>query len=155
MAVEIERKFLVRNETWREQVEEETRILQGYLTQGGGATVRVRVKGDLAYLTIKGATSGISRLELEYRIPVEDAERMLRELAVSAVIEKTRYRVRCGHHLWDLDVFAGENTGLVLAEIELESEDAGFERPDWAGEEVSDDPRYFNARLALHPYRTW
>ncbi|MBK1722853.1 CYTH domain-containing protein [Thiocystis violacea] len=155
MAVEIERKFLVCSDSWRAAVEEETHILQGYLAEGSAATVRVRVRGDLAYLTIKGATQGISRLEFEYRIPVEDAEIMLRELAVSPVIEKVRYRVRRGRHLWDLDVFAGENAGLVMAEIELDAEEADFERPDWAGEEVSGDPRYFNVNLAQLPYRRW
>lgn len=155
MAVEIERKFLVRNDSWRSGVEEETRILQGYLADGPRATVRVRVKGDLAYLTVKGATSGISRTELEYRIPLEDAEVMLRELARPPLIEKTRFKVRHGRHLWDLDVFAGDNAGLVLAEIELDSEEADFERPPWAGDEVSDDPRYFNVNLAQHPYRRW
>lgn len=155
MPVEIERKFLVRNDGWRADVEEETRILQGYLADGPLATVRARIKGDLAYLTIKGATSGISRSEYEYRIPVEDAEAMLREMAISSVIEKVRYRVRVGRQIWDLDVFAGENQGLVMAEIELDAEDADFQLPDWAGEEVSDDPRYFNAALAKHPYTRW
>ena len=153
MAVEIERKFLVCNDTWRADLVSETRLLQGYLTQGPGPTVRVRISGELAYLTLKGATNGVSRLEFEYPIPVADARTLLRELAVSPLIEKTRYRVRSGADVWDLDVFAGENAGLVLAEIELPSEDAPFERPDWLGEEVSDDPRYFNASLARHPFQ--
>lgn len=155
MAVEIERKFLVRNENWRSSVEDARPIQQGYLADGGQTTVRVRRYGDLAYLTLKGASSGISRLEFEYRIPLADAEVMLRELAGTSLIEKTRYRVRCGDHVWDLDVFEGDNAGLVLAEVELDAEDAEFERPDWAGEEVSDDPRYFNASLARHPYQSW
>ncbi len=155
MGVEIERKFLVARETWRASVEGETRILQGYLAEGQRSTVRARIRGDAAYLTIKGATSGISRLEFEYPIPVADAEILLRELAVSPLIEKVRYRVRCGHHVWDLDVFSGANAGLVLAEIELDAENAAFERPDWVGEEVSVDPRYFNVNLARHPYSRW
>ncbi|NEX22231.1 CYTH domain-containing protein [Thiorhodococcus mannitoliphagus] len=155
MPLEIERKFLVCGDGWRAGVEAQGRILQGYLADGPRATVRARIKGELAYLTIKGASSGISRSEFEYRIPVEDAEAMLREMAVSAVIEKVRYRVRVGTHLWDLDVFEGENLGLVMAEIELEAEDADFQLPDWAGEEVSKDPRYFNAALAKHPYSRW
>lgn len=155
MGVEIERKFLVARDTWWAGVEGETRILQGYLAEGGRATVRARIRGDAAYLTLKGPTSGISRLEFEYPIPVADAEILLRELAVSPLIEKVRYRVRAGRHVWDLDVFAGANAGLVLAEVELEAEDADFERPDWAGEEVSDDPRYFNVNLARHPYGHW
>ncbi len=154
MAVEIERKFLVCKETWRSSVEEESPIQQGYLADGA-TTVRVRRYGELAYLTIKGPSSGISRLEFEYRIPLADAEVMLAELAVASVIEKTRYRVRCGSHVWDLDVFEGENAGLVLAEVELDAEDADFERPDWAGEEVSDDPRYYNASLSQNPYQSW
>ena len=155
MPLEIERKFLVVNDRWRANVEDETRLLQGYLAEGARATVRARIRGDRAYLTIKGATRGITRLEFEYPIPVADAEMLLRELAVSPLIEKTRYRVRQGGHVWDLDVFAGENAGLVLAELELESEEAVFERPDWAGQEVSDDPRYFNVNLARHPYGRW
>ena len=155
MAIEIERKFLVVGDGWRDQVEDETRLVQGYLTEDARTTVRVRIRGETAWLTLKGATQGISRLEFEYPIPVADAETLLRELAVSPLIEKTRYRVRHGGHLWELDVFAGANAGLVLAELELERVDEVFERPDWLGAEVSDDPRYFNANLARHPYGAW
>ena len=155
MAVEIERKFLVVGEGWRDQVEDETRLVQGYLNRDARTTVRVRIHGETAWLTLKGKTQGISRLEFEYPIPVEDAETLLRELAVSPLIEKTRYRVRHGGRLWELDVFAGANAGLVLAELELETVDEHFERPDWLGAEVSDDPRYFNVNLARHPYRDW
>ena len=155
MAVEIERKFLVKNDSWRSNVESQARVIQGYLASGTSATVRVRVKGLAAYLTIKGATSGISRAEYEYPIPVEDARAMLRDVALCPPIEKTRYRVRVGGHLWDLDLFAGENEGLVRAEVELGSEHVAFEMPGWAGEEVSGDPRYYNSYLARHPYRHW
>jgi len=155
MAVEIERKFLVRGASWRDRVLSETRLLQGYLSADPGLTVRARIRGETAFLTLKGRTRGISRAEFEYPIPVADAEAMLRDLAVSPLIEKTRFRVACGDHVWDLDVFAGENAGLVLAEIELESEDAPFEHPDWLGEEVSDDPRYYNVNLASHPFGRW
>lgn len=155
MAVEIERKYLVTGDSWRAAVESQSRIMQGYLSEGGRATVRARVKGDKAFLTIKGATTGISRSEYEYEIPVADAEQMLAELAVSSVIDKTRYGVRQGNHVWDLDVFAGDNVGLVMAEVELGSEDEAFEMPDWAGEEVSGDGRYFNSNLASHPFKTW
>ncbi|MCK7578508.1 MAG: CYTH domain-containing protein [Chromatiales bacterium] len=155
MAVEIERKFLVVGEGWRDQVEDETRLVQGYLNQDARTTVRVRIHGETAWLTLKGKTQGISRLEFEYPIPVEDAETLLRELAVSPLIEKTRYRVRHGGRLWELDVFAGANAGLVLAELELETVDEHVERPDWLGTEVSDDPRYFNVNLARNPYRDW
>jgi len=155
MALEIERKFLVTNESWRSGVESEARILQGYLASGDNATVRVRVKGDAAYLTVKGASSGISRMEYEYPIPFEDAQAMLRDLALFPVVDKIRYRVRAGSHLWDLDLFAGENQGLVMAEVELSSEDEPFDRPGWAGEEVTADGRYYNVNLARHPYRHW
>ncbi len=155
MGVEIERKFLVVGEGWRDQVEDETRLVQGYLTEDARTTVRVRIHGETARLTLKGASRGISRLEFEYPIPVEDAETLLRELAVSPLVEKTRYRVPHAGHVWELDVFAGANAGLVLAELELTTVDEAFERPDWLGAEVSDDPRYFNVNLARHPYRDW
>ncbi|MFZ0789270.1 MAG: CYTH domain-containing protein [Chromatiaceae bacterium] len=155
MAIEIERKYLVKNDSWRSGVESEHRIMQGYLASDPRITVRVRVMGDAAFLTIKGPTSGIGRSEYEYPIPVADGEAMLRELAVSGLVEKTRYRVRCGAHVWDLDVFAGENAGLVMAEVELESEDESFELPDWAGKEVTGDARYYNASLARQPFTRW
>jgi adenylate cyclase len=155
MAVEIERKYLVKNDSWRKSVEAQAHIMQGYLANDDTASVRVRVKGDAAYLTIKGATSGISRSEYEYQIPVEDAETMLRELAIFPAIDKVRYSVRSGKHLWDLDLFSGENEGLVMAEVELASEDEDFQMPDWAGEEVSGDTRYYNVNLASNPYKSW
>jgi adenylate cyclase len=136
-------------------VESESRIVQGYLTDSKDATVRVRIKGDRAFLTIKGATRGVTRSEFEYPIPVEDAEEMLGGLSVSPPIDKVRYRVRSGGHVWDLDAFAGENEGLVMAEIELSAENESFEMPSWAGEEVSGDPRYYNASLARHPFKRW
>jgi adenylate cyclase len=155
MPVEIERKFLVADDSWRDQAESETRIMQGYLVNTPDLTVRVRVKGEAAFLTLKGATRGLSRSEFEYPIPVADAEDMLRELSISAPIDKVRYGVRVGRHLWELDVFAGENAGLVMAEVELASEDEDFEMPAWAGREVSGDQRYYNVNLARHPYKHW
>jgi adenylate cyclase len=155
MGVEIERKFLVKSDAWRVSAGEGTRLLQGYLANDAKATVRVRIRGEQAFLTIKGVTTGISRSEFEYSIPVDDAEAMLRELAVVPVIEKIRYRVPCGAHVWDLDVFAGENEGLVLAELELEAADDAFDHPAWAGDEVSHDPRYYNVNLASHPVSRW
>ena len=155
MSVEIERKFLVKNDSWRSHIVSRAHVMQGYLAAEATAAVRVRVKGDAAFLTIKGATSGVSRSEYEYRIPVEDAQAMLRELAVSTVIEKTRYRVKSGRHTWDLDLFAGQNEGLVMAEVELDSEQEAFELPEWAGEEVSGDSRYYNSYLAQHPFKYW
>jgi len=155
MAVEIERKYLVKNELWRDSVEAQAHIMQGYLANNDNASVRVRVKGDTAFLTVKGITKGISRNEYEYAIPVDDAEAMLRELAIFPAIDKVRYSVRSGKHLWDLDLFAGENEGLVMAEVELASEDEEFEMPGWAGEEVSGDTRYYNVNLASNPYKSW
>jgi adenylate cyclase len=155
MAIEIERKYLVKNNSWQANVESQAHIMQGYLANNDHSAIRVRVKGDAAYLTVKGATPGISRSEFEYRIPVEDAEAMLRDLAVFPAIDKVRYRVKSGGHVWDLDLFAGENEGLVMAEVELGAEDEAFEMPEWAGEEVSDDSRYYNVNLARNPYKHW
>jgi adenylate cyclase len=155
MAQEIERKFLVVGDSWRAAVESETPMIQGYLANNQTTTVRVRVAGDQAFLTIKGMMRGASRSEYEYAIPPADARAMLAELAVSPPIDKVRYQVRCGEHLWDLDVFGGENAGLVMAEIELSREDEDFRVPDWVGREVTGDLRYYNVNLARHPYRRW
>jgi adenylate cyclase len=155
MGIEIERKFLVKNDTWRDQLESAVRIVQGYLANNAGLTVRVRLKGEEAFLTIKGSSQGISRTEYEYPIPFGDAESMLRELAVFPPIDKVRHRVKSGAHVWEVDVFAGENEGLVLAEVELGSEDEAFEIPDWAGQEVSGDPRYYNVNLARNAFKRW
>ena len=159
MAEEIERKFLVKNESWRDHVERHSRMRQGYLNDvvsgGKQSSVRVRVAGDKAYLNIKSATLGVYRREYEYAIPVVDANEILNELAEKPLIEKVRYYVRNAAHLWEVDVFEGDNAGLVVAEIELDREDETFELPPWAGEEVSDDPRYYNVRLAKHPYKEW
>ncbi len=153
MAHEIERKFRVTGEGWRQG--QGTLLRQGYLSREKESTVRVRLVGERARLTIKGITRGIRRREFEYEIPVEDAEVMLEELCAKPLIEKRRYRIESGPHTWEVDEFFGDNEGLVIAEIELESEDESFEKPAWLGEEVSDDPRYFNANLVEHPYSTW
>jgi adenylate cyclase len=155
MGLEIERKFLVVNDNWKAHVARESRLQQGYLSTDKTATIRVRVKDDRAFLTIKGETVGIKRSEFEYEIPLNDAEEMLQNNIQGAVISKVRYKVRCGEHLWDLDVFLGDNEGLVMAEVELAGEDEPFEMPDWAGMEVSDDARYYNANLVAHPFRRW
>ncbi len=160
MAVEIERKFLVVSDAWRAQAGEGVRYRQGYLTRVHGdcaarASVRVRIEGDQARLNIKSARLGIRRQEYEYAIPPDEAEEMLATLVLGALVEKTRYRVPVGKHVWEIDVFEGDNAGLVVAEIELAAEDEAFERPAWLGEEVSDDPRYYNVCLAEHPYRDW
>lgn len=155
MAREIERKFLLQNDAWRRDASAGVRMRQGYLTQNGPCSVRVRVAGERAYLNIKSATLGISRLEFDYPIPLADAEHLLEALCVGAPIHKTRYHVMHGGHLWEIDVFEGDNAGLVVAEIELQDPEEPFALPDWAGEEVSFDPRYYNVSLAMSPYKTW
>lgn len=164
MAIEIERKFLVRDDSWRQAADAGTVYRQGYLSRVPGqradadavrSSVRVRSDGARAFLNIKSATLGIRRQEYEYPIPVTDAAAMLADLCVGAVVEKTRYHVHVGPHVWEIDVFAGANAGLTVAEIELAREDEVFERPPWLGDEVSDDPRYYNVCLAERPYSTW
>jgi len=117
--------------------------------------VRLRVQGDRAWLTIKGKTHGASRTEFEYPIPTADAHAMLEEMCPQGVIDKTRYRIQVGEHVWEVDEFHGDNQGLVVAEVELDSEDQPFERPPWLGEEVTDDPRYYNSALSRTPYGQW
>lgn len=155
MATEIERKFLISDDSWRNDADDGTLYRQGYLSSGGSCAIRVRVAGTRAYLSIKSASSGISRAEFDYTIPLADAESILNDLCIRPPIEKTRYLVRYGEHVWEIDVFAGENAGLVLAEVELKHEDERFEHPVWVGKEVSEDERYYNAYLAEHPYRHW
>lgn len=148
MADEIERKFLVRTDDWRSGARRGREIVQGYLAIDGAATVRVRIiDGARATLTIKSRPAEVRRSEFEYEIPVADAEALL-ELRTGAVIEKVRYELDCGKLTWEIDVFAGEHAGLVIAEIELDHEGQAFERPAWLGEEVTADDRYSNASLA-------
>ncbi len=155
MAVEIERKFLIKNELWRDAVECSTHYCQGYLVGAKKSSVRVRVAGDRAWLNIKGATLGVVRAEYEYEIPVDEANEMLESLCEKPLIEKVRYIVPHAGHVWEVDVFGGENEGLVVAEIELAEEHEAFELPEWAGNEVSGDPRYYNVCLIDHPYSRW
>ncbi len=155
MGVEVERKFLVTGQSWRDDVTSATRIVQGYLAQTDTATVRVRVKGDRGFLTVKGVSVGIARSEFEYEIPVTDALGMLDELAQGPVIDKVRHLVPVGAHIWEVDVFAGDNAPLIMAEVELADPGQAFVRPEWAGTEVSDDQRYFNVNLSRSPYSTW
>lgn len=152
MAAEIERKFLVK-EGWQPQ-HEGMRIAQGYLSSVPERTVRVRIKGNQGYLTVKGRNEGIQRLEFEYEIPREDAEALLR-LCERPLIEKTRYLEQVGGFTWEIDVFAGDNAGLCVAEIELPAVDTPFEIPTWVGQEVSGEARYYNSSLIRHPYRLW
>jgi len=154
MGEEIERKFLVTGDAWRER-DAGVRYRQGFLSTDPDRTVRVRIAGDEGSLTIKGRTHGARRAEFEYQIPTADAQQMLDTLCRRPLIEKVRYTVTSGTHTWEIDVFEGENDGLVIAELELESEDEPFERPDWVGAEVTEDPRYFNSNLVERPYNTW
>lgn len=155
MGQEIERKFLVANNQWQERVGRSLDMAQGYLDGGGKASVRVRVAGDQAWLTIKSATTGMSRLEYEYPVPLEDGREMLARLTRHTIVAKTRYWVRDGQNTWELDVFHGANDGLVTAELELEREDQEFDRPPWLGPEVTQDARYYNSHLSEHPYSLW
>ena len=155
MAVEIERKFLIKNDLWRELVISSADLKQAYIANLANATVRVRIADDKAFLTIKGPTVGISRDEFEYAIPLEEAELMLELRSNGVVIEKTRYKVRYVNHIWDVDIFYGENEGLKVAEVELQSEEEGFHLPEWVGAEVTGDRRYANSRLAEEPYCDW
>lgn len=154
MAKEIERKFLVKGDAWR-SLAEGVSYRQGYLNSQKERTVRIRTVGEKAYLTVKGPTRGVTRTEFEYEIPYEDCLAMLEELAEKPIIEKKRYRIPAGSYVWEVDEFFGVNEGLILAEIELPSEDAVFEKPDWIGEEVSGEPRYFNSSLVANPYSVW
>lgn len=154
MQKEIERKFLVVGDAWR-SLAEGVMIRQGYLNSDKLRTVRIRTVGDVAFMTVKGPTVGITRLEFEYPIPYDDCLAMLEHLAEVPVIEKKRYKIPMGNFIWEVDEFFGVNAGLIVAEIELPSEDTPFEKPDWIGEEVSGDPRYFNSSLVSHPYTTW
>jgi adenylate cyclase len=155
MGLEVERKFLVAGDSWRAGVTSSTRIVQGYLARGDPTTVRVRVAGERAFLTIKGKSVGISRSEFEYEIPRADALAMLAELAQGPSVDKVRHLVPVGRHVWEVDVFAGANAPLVMAEIELAGPDEPFVRPEWAATDVSDDPRYFNVNLSREPYGSW
>jgi adenylate cyclase len=153
VGIEIERKFLVNGNAWKE---ESTGVLyrQGYLSTDKDRVVRVRTMGNRAALTVKGAPKGLRRLEFEYEIPLDDAEQLL-DLCENPLIEKTRYRIEAGRLTWEVDDFHGLNQGLVIAECELETEDQVVEKPEWVGEEVTDDPRYYNSHLVLNPFTTW
>lgn len=152
MGVEIERKFLVK-EGWQ-PTGESVSIKQGYLPGTGPMLVRIRLEDQRALLTLKGRTEGVTRSEYEYEIPVQDAQELLLRCR-KKVVEKTRYFVIHGDYTWEVDVFAGANKGLVVAELELSDEDEAFDHPDWLGAEVSSDARYYNSNLAEHPFSEW
>lgn len=156
MKQEIERKFIVIGDEWRTVAGEGKMCCQGYITAGpDGATVRVRLLADRGFLTIKGPTRGMVRPECEYEIPAADAEYMIENLCGDRLVSKKRYNIKHGGKVWELDEFLGLNEGLLVAEIELEREDQHFEKPAWAGEEVTFDARYTNAALARRPFVCW
>jgi adenylate cyclase len=156
MAQEIERKFLVKSDAFKAEVSKETRITQGYLSSIPERTVRVRVKGSKGFITIKGigSASGASRYEWEKEIPVEEVKELL-TICEPGVIDKTRYEVKNGPFKFEVDEFYGENQGLTVAEIELSSEDDSFEKPEWLGEEVTGDVKYYNSMLMKTPFTKW
>ena len=156
MAQEIERKFLVLNNDYKVTAGQSFRITQGYLSSNPKRTVRVRIKGEKGFLTVKGATneSGISRFEWEKEISVHEADDLLR-ICEPGVIDKIRHEIKCGNHMFEVDEFLGTNLGLVIAEIELLHEDEPFSKPDWLGVEVTGDNRYYNSMLSQNPYTTW
>jgi adenylate cyclase len=154
MAKEIERKFLVRGNSWRSQ-DGGKRYRQGYLSRVKERTVRVRTTGDKGFITIKGESVGATRSEYEYEIPLADANEMLDRLCERPLIEKTRYRVSNEGLVWEIDEFEGGNRGLIVAEVELKDETQSITLPVWVGQEVTDDPRYFNANLVANPFSQW
>ncbi|RXR00940.1 CYTH domain-containing protein [Pseudoxanthomonas composti] len=161
MAIEIERKFLVTGDAWRAAAHAVIPMAQGYLNDVGAveagtqkASVRVRLQGETAFLNIKSRQMGHTRQEFEYPVPVEDARALL-ALCVGGLVDKRRHLVTVGAHLWEVDEFLGDNAGLVVAEVELGAADEAFEKPEWAGAEVTDEGRYYNLALASHPYARW
>ena len=154
MAKEIERKFLVDREKLP-PLENPHIITQGYVSGCLTATVRIRISNSEAFLTLKGKSTGLTRSEFEYPIPLSDARQMLEELCNTTVIEKKRYLIPCKEHIWEVDVFEGNNQGLIVAEIELTNENETFAKPEWVIQEVSNDPKYRNSNLLVSPYNTW
>lgn len=155
MGKEIERKFLLADDSWRTRIGRSVVMRQGYLASAPDCSVRVRLEGGQANLNIKSATLGIERLEFEYAIPLADAQAMLESLCAGRALSKTRHFVAWAGHTWEIDEFEDNNAGLVVAEIELQSVSEAFEYPPWLGEEVSEDVRYYNVRLIDHPYKDW
>lgn len=155
MALEIEHKFLVRDDSWRSAVEHRELLRQGYLANTRRCSVRVRVAGEQGWLSVKAMTPGIARAEYEVQIPLADAAAMLDTLCDGPLIEKWRHEVSYAGHCWEIDEFLGANAGLMVAEIELPSVHTAFERPAWLGEEVTHDVRYYNFKLAVNPWSVW
>ncbi len=154
MGLEIERKFLIKNDNWKSKITKSFEIKQGYLSLDVERTVRIRITENIGLITIKGKTENLSRLEFEYNIPLDDAKELL-ILCKKPILEKTRHIfIASGNH-WEIDVFEGDNDGLIVAEIELESENTEISLPDWIGKEVSIDPKYYNSSLISHPFSNW
>lgn len=154
MGIEIERKFLINDDSWKIGATG-TAYRQGYLSGEKGRTVRIRTVGSKGFITVKGPTQNGRRLEYEYQIPERDVQEMLDTLCLSPIIEKIRYMVDYHGFTWEIDVFSGANEGLIVAEIELESINQEFDLPPWVGREVTDDPKYYNSNLSRHPYQIW
>lgn len=155
MALEIEHKFLLANDEWRNHVQHSVRYRQGYLSSLPTSSIRIRVSDNHAWLNIKSATIGTQRHEYEYEIPLPDGDELLNTLCKKPLIEKTRHFVEDNNKIWEIDEFEGENEGLIIAEIELRETGESFTKPAWLGVEVTDDLRYYNNNLALHPYSEW
>ena len=155
MGIEIERKFLLNGDAWRSTIRSSIPIRQGYLSNEQNCSVRVRTTSDRAWLNIKSVTMGTQRQEFEYEISLVDGNQILDTLSRKPLIEKTRHIVEVGKHVWEIDEFTGDNSGLIVAEIELDDPDEAFEKPSWLGEEVTFDPRYYNTKLSKSPYNTW
>lgn len=153
MAKEIERKFLIKGDNWK--LAKGITYRQGYLSTVKERVVRVRTIGNKGYITIKGITVGATRLEYEYEIPAKDADEMLTELCEKPLIEKNRYKIEYKGLIWEIDEFFGDNDGLTVAEVELKDENQAYEKPEWIGDEVTGDPKYFNSNLTAHPYSKW
>ncbi len=154
--LEIERKFLVTSDAFKQNAFKKTHIVQGFLNTHPERTVRVRIKGDQGFLTVKGISNkaGTIRSEWEKEISVTDAEALLK-LCEPGIIDKTRYEIKAGNHIFEVDEFSGENEGLMVAEVELKSEDETFEKPSWLGKEVTGDLKYYNSQLSLNPFKNW
>lgn len=155
MATEIERKFLVINNDWKQQAYKQEHYIQAYLCTNEKSSSRIRICNDRANLNIKSSTIGITRAEYDYELPIDEAKEIVENLCERPFIEKTRYFVKHGKHVWEIDVFARENEGLTVAEIELGSVEETFDKPSWVGEDVSDDPKYYNVLLVTKPFNTW
>jgi adenylate cyclase len=155
MGIEIERKFLLKDNSWQKEAVRGVKYYQGYLSGNGISGTRVRIAGNKGILTIKSAIKGISRTEFEYEIPLDDAKFMLHHFASKPLISKTRHKIVHAGFTWEIDVFDGENEGLILAEIELKDEKQQFEKPAWVGREVTGDMKYYNSRLVGYPYSRW